>query len=136
MQEWGRTDLIYSRRITNLRTAGCSPRTRCSTIGTVDSLTGGTPDLDWFFGQSAEVKDRQRVGRRKSSIEATSRERGRSLALVGHVDSMHNRGCIYENGPGVEKDVAEALAWYRKAADKGDEASATKPRELEPPQAG
>ena len=30
---------------------------------------------------------------------------------------MFNLGVAYDNGEGVTKDVAEALRWYRKAAD-------------------
>ena len=32
--------------------------------------------------------------------------------------NMRLRNC-YENGEGVEKDIHEAVKWYRKAAEKG-----------------
>ena len=33
---------------------------------------------------------------------------------------MFNLGVAYAHGEGVTKDVAEAVRWYRKAADAGD----------------
>ncbi len=33
---------------------------------------------------------------------------------------MFNLGVTYEQGRGVEKDTAEAVRWYRKAAEAGD----------------
>jgi len=34
---------------------------------------------------------------------------------------MRNLGLMYENGWGVEKDHAQAVSWYGKAAKAGDE---------------
>lgn len=46
----------------------------------------------------------------------------KSLASNGNsVDCMnHNWYRLYESGQGVPKDYAEALKWYRKAAEQGD----------------
>jgi TPR repeat protein len=33
---------------------------------------------------------------------------------------MINLGVLYEDGRGVAKDLAQAVAWYRQAAEKGD----------------
>jgi len=37
---------------------------------------------------------------------------------------------MYENGLGVEQDYAEAIKWYRKAADMGDIDAKEKLQEL------
>ncbi len=34
---------------------------------------------------------------------------------------MNSIGMMYENGLGMKKNVVEAVTWYRKAADKGNE---------------
>ena len=34
--------------------------------------------------------------------------------------SQNSLGWMYENGQGVEKDLEEAVKWYRKAADQGN----------------
>ena len=39
---------------------------------------------------------------------------------AGNARGMTNLGLMYENGTGVAKDAAEAVRWYRKAADAGD----------------
>ena len=41
------------------------------------------------------------------------------LATEGDAAAQYNLGLIYENGPGVPQDYAEAVRWYRKAADQG-----------------
>jgi TPR repeat protein len=38
----------------------------------------------------------------------------------GYAAAQTNIGRLYENGSGVDKDYAKALAWYQKAADQGD----------------
>ena len=37
------------------------------------------------------------------------------------MDDQYNMGVCYERGMGVEKDMALARKWYRKAAAQGDE---------------
>jgi hypothetical protein len=41
------------------------------------------------------------------------------LAKFGDVVAQHNLGVRYEDGEGVRQDYAEALKWYRKAAESG-----------------
>ena len=40
-------------------------------------------------------------------------------AARGYARSIHNVGTCYMDGLGVEKDYAEALKWYRRAAEMG-----------------
>lgn len=43
-------------------------------------------------------------------------------AEQGCADAQFTLGIMYEFGDdGVEKDVAKAISWYRKAADQGHE---------------
>ncbi len=44
----------------------------------------------------------------------------RQTAEAGNADSQYSLGTIYYYGEGVKKDVAEAIKWFRKAADQGD----------------
>ena len=37
-------------------------------------------------------------------------------AEQGNADAQYGLGCCYEEGHGVDKDLNEALKWYRKAA--------------------
>lgn len=46
-----------------------------------------------------------------------------AAANEGHLDSQFNVALMHENGIGVEKDLKEALAWYRKASLKGSSAA-------------
>ena len=43
-----------------------------------------------------------------------------TAAESGHAAAMSNLGCCYEQGLGVERNVATAVHWYTKAAEKGD----------------
>ena len=43
----------------------------------------------------------------------------RQRAEEGDAKSQYNLGISYQNGHGVDKDMAEAVKWYRKAADQG-----------------
>ena len=40
-------------------------------------------------------------------------------ALKGDANAQHNLGYMYVQGLGVERDVAQALEWYRKSAEQG-----------------
>ena len=44
----------------------------------------------------------------------------RALALMGNADAQTNLGFAYYNGEGVEQDYAEAVEWWRLAAEQGD----------------
>ena len=42
----------------------------------------------------------------------------RAAADGGNAAAMCNVGLLYETGKGTEKDISQAMAWYRKAAEK------------------
>ncbi len=42
-------------------------------------------------------------------------------ADAGNAGAMTNIGFMYDNGHGVKEDYTEAMRWYRKAADRGDD---------------
>ena len=42
------------------------------------------------------------------------------LAKQGDAEAQYKLGYMYETGKGVERDVAAAAIWYRKAAEQGD----------------
>ena len=44
----------------------------------------------------------------------------KNAAEKGVVEAQYNLGVCYEFGKGVEKDLSEAVKWYRKAAEQGD----------------
>jgi hypothetical protein len=44
----------------------------------------------------------------------------RTRAEAGDVDAQYNLGVMYANDRGVPQDDAEAVAWYRKAAEQGE----------------
>ena len=39
---------------------------------------------------------------------------------MGDTEAISDVARCYANGRGVEKDISQAWAWYRKAADAGD----------------
>lgn len=41
------------------------------------------------------------------------------LAKLGDVEAQYNLGVMYDEGAGVEVDLASAAEWYRKAAKRG-----------------
>ena len=41
------------------------------------------------------------------------------LLIKGHAKAQSNLGVMYDNGKGVPENDAEAVKWYRKAADQG-----------------
>ena len=43
----------------------------------------------------------------------------RQDAEQGDADAQNKLGNCYENGEGVEKDQAQAVYWFRKAAERG-----------------
>lgn len=49
----------------------------------------------------------------------TALKHWRPLADGGHSSAQFGLGLAYENGRGVERDLAEAAQWYRRAADQG-----------------
>ncbi|KAG0232610.1 hypothetical protein BGW41_001771, partial [Actinomortierella wolfii] len=47
----------------------------------------------------------------------------REGAARGYAAAQHNLGRMYEKGRGVEKDIDQAMEWYKKAANSGHEDS-------------
>jgi TPR repeat protein len=45
----------------------------------------------------------------------------RKAADAGNAQAMSYIGMLYYNGRGIPKNDAQAIAWYRKAAARGDE---------------
>jgi TPR repeat protein len=45
----------------------------------------------------------------------------RNAADHNDSDAQYNLGWAYESGTGVPKDTQEAIKWYGKAADRGNE---------------
>ncbi len=43
------------------------------------------------------------------------------LAKQGLAEAQYNLGLMYDTGYGVPQDYEEALKWYKKAAEQGDE---------------
>lgn len=54
----------------------------------------------------------------KGDYEAAFRE-WLPLAELGDVEAQYNLGVLYDEGAGVEQDLAIAADWYRKAAEQG-----------------
>jgi hypothetical protein len=51
-------------------------------------------------------------------------------ALLGDADAQCKLGKMYENGRGVAQDYAEAVKWYRKSAEQGNDFAKRKLNEL------
>ena len=50
---------------------------------------------------------------------ATAMREWRPLAEAGDVDSRYGLGLMYHKGEGVPQDSAEAVKWFRQAAEQG-----------------
>ena len=65
------------------------------------------------IGQAAWADDTLNVG------EMVQKEM-LQLAEAGDAELQFSLGVMYEHGEGVRQDYAEAVRWYRKAAEQGD----------------
>ena len=54
-----------------------------------------------------------------AELENLIAEMERSGPRQGHASAQFNLGVMYDNGRGVLKDDAEAVRWYRLAAEQG-----------------
>ena len=54
------------------------------------------------------------------SAAASEFDEMKALAEQGIAAAQFNLGVMYDNGEGVPENDAEAVKWYRKAADQGD----------------
>ena len=52
---------------------------------------------------------------------ATALREWTPFAEQGNAIAQCNLGVMYDNGKGVEKNLTEAMKWYRKAAEQGNE---------------
>ena len=50
---------------------------------------------------------------------ATAMRAWLKLGRAGVAEAQNNIGHLYEEGYGVSQNYAEAMAWYRQAADQG-----------------
>jgi TPR repeat protein len=41
------------------------------------------------------------------------------LAELGDAEAQYNLGVMYDEGAGIDQDLAKAASWYRKAAEQG-----------------
>ena len=74
--------------------------------------------------QELGLSQREIKKRLKKLLKVSNRELRKMLtqsAEAGYSDAMCNLGYCYEMGNGVEKNLAKAAEWYRKAADNGNE---------------
>ena len=55
-----------------------------------------------------------------TTIAAAAFDLTMALAKQGEAYAQYNLGVMYDNGMGVPENDAEAVKWYRKAADQGD----------------
>jgi TIR domain/Sel1 repeat len=68
--------------------------------------------------EAAEAeRAREEQEKRHAAEKAQAAEQARRLA---YVDDPFLRGLSYQHGLGVQQDYAQAMAWYRKAADQGN----------------
>ena len=52
------------------------------------------------------------------SVNALDFDETKVLAEQGYADAQFNLGSMYRKGEGVPENDAEAVKWYRKAADQ------------------
>src|SRR5438034_5667631 len=80
----------------------------------VFTLAWGAATLAW-----AEADFQKGLAAYKAGDFATALKEWRPLAEQGLAKAQHNLGVIYYNGHGVPPNYAEALRWYRLAAEQG-----------------
>ncbi len=82
--------------------------------------------------QLNEIADEYYFGRNGRKASATkAAEYYRRSAELGNVVGQYTLAELYCSGLGVPQDKAEALKWYKKAAEKGDEDAKKKVETLE-----
>ena len=64
-------------------------------------------------------------------IKQREKDELQQAASLGEVLAMAELGERYEEGDGVELDIAQAIHWYRLAAEQGDEDASERAEELE-----
>jgi hypothetical protein len=82
------------------------------------AFTGLLPNREWVFGEGKTT--RRLMLKPRFEINDAAAAIAGAEGGGGNATAMANLGWMYANGTGVEKDDAEAVRWYRKAADKGE----------------
>jgi hypothetical protein len=77
-------------------------------------------ETDYVMEEPAECPNCKREVLEKTLIEAVWFRDLLKLAGQGDPEAQVNLGTLYDGGLGVPQDEAEAVKWYRRAADKGD----------------
>ena len=81
----------------------------------------GARSLCTAGGSARSGTRRRKVTRRfvKRESESCVLSGYRKAAKQGDADAQYNLGVLYADGRGVRQDHAEAVRWYRKAAEQG-----------------
>jgi TPR repeat protein len=100
------------------------PRTPPAGSGSLDSKTASVDKHQAAGGsQSAEALWQESRQKYLNLDHAGAAVLCRKAAEAGSVVATYQMGYFYETGDGVNKDLAQAFAWYRRGAAKGDAAS-------------
>jgi TPR repeat protein len=81
-------------------------------------------DAEELFYESVQLDIRAKKAPTPAQRDALHAKQHSMLHRVLQVDptfrdAQHNLGVMYHNGEGVQQDLKQAVAWYRKAAEQG-----------------
>ena len=65
-----------------------------------------------------------------TSVERKTFELYQKAANLGNDMAQFNLATMYEYGDGIKKDMNQAIYWYKKSAEQGDEDAQNKLQEL------
>lgn len=102
--------LPLTRRVVSVCLFSALTLSNSITAQTVDS-----PELPAHFVAGLEAYNANQLELAYSEFLTSAKE--------GHLESQFNVALMHENGIGVTKDEAQALAWYLKAAQQGSSAA-------------
>jgi TPR repeat protein len=82
-------------------------------------------DAEELFYESVQLNIRAEKAHSTAQRDALYAKEYDMLHQVLRVDPLdinaqHNLGVMYRDGQGVQQDLKQAVAWYRKAAEQGD----------------
>ena len=82
----------------------------------------GVAERDEKAGEPSDKQERSanRVVQDENPSDTSPPRQGADTVAEGDAKAQYERGLAYETGNGVSKDPAQAVAWYRKAAARGD----------------
>ena len=76
----------------------------------------------WYINDAEKRKIKERIEREEEKEKLINKTiQLKQSADAGNIKSQLELGKCYFNGTGVEKDLSEALKWYKKAAEMGDD---------------